>query len=466
MAWLPHNEQDLNLMLSALDISNIEECFSEIDSDLKVDNIAIDTGISEMICSKHIKQLAGKNDLVTCFAGGGAYNHYVPAAVSAITARGEFYSAYTPYQAEASQGTLQLIYEYQSFITDLLAMDVTNASMYDGSTALAEAILMALRIQRNKKGTEILLPDALSPNYKRVLETVLSVRDIKLNYLPFDEKTGLIDMSQLSKWDNKVFSTLVIPFPNYFGHLEDVNALTDWAHEKGALVIGMVNPIAMTVLTPPGEWGELSRGVDIACGEGQPLGVPLQSGGPYFGFLACNLPHVRQLPGRLVGKTIDKNSKSGYTLTLQAREQHIRRQKATSNICTNQGLMVTMATICMAIRGYQGMMSIARESMQQQRFLLQKLNQEAGLLPCFNSAIFNETVVSLPSSPSQWINDFISEGILMGVDISADFPSLRNPILICCTEMIQNSDIEQYVSFAKKKVSQTLNQFETNNFYG
>jgi glycine dehydrogenase subunit 1 len=328
------------------------------------------------------------------FAGAGAYEHHIPAAVWTIVSRGEFYSAYTPYQAEASQGTLQLIYEYQTMMTRLTGMDVSNASLYDGATALAEAVLMAERCMGRKGTRRVLVPKSVHPAYRTTLHTIVALQDIDV--VEFDvaregAEAGGVDPAWLAKQDFGSFTALVIPQPNFFGVLEHVDALTDWAHEKGALVIGVVNPVSLAVLKPPGEWGK--TGADIVCGDGQPLGVPLSSGGPYFGILACKEEFVRQMPGRIVGRTVDLDGREGFTLTLQAREQHIRRAKATSNICTNQGLLVTAATITMAMLGPEGVRRVATNSMANTRTLREKLTAIPGVRALFARAGFHEVAL-------------------------------------------------------------------------
>ena len=327
------------------------------------------------------------------FIGAGAYDHHVPAAVWAIVTRGEFYSAYTPYQAEASQGTLQLLYEYQSMMTSLTGMDASNASLYDGATALAEACLMAVRANRRSKSARILLPVASNPRYRETVQAVAGNQNLAFELLPYDASGGQTTVASLEKYRGEDITALVIQQPNFFGTLEDVDALTDRAHEAGMLVIAVVNPISLALLKPPGEWG--TRGADIVCGEGQPLGVPLSSGGPYFGFMTTRMEHVRQMPGRIVGRTVDLDGKPGFTLTLQAREQHIRRSKATSNICTNQGLLVTAATIYMSLLGPRGLAQVASACMERSAQLVDALTRVQGVRLAFDRPRFHEALLLL-----------------------------------------------------------------------
>ena len=349
MPFIPHTEEEVQAMLADIGASSIDDLFDEIPEGLIVtedDLKSIPQGLPEMDVARLMQSRARKDGHGVCFIGAGAYDHHIPAAVWQITTRGEFYSAYTPYQAEASQGTLQLLYEYQSMMTALMDMDVSNASLYDGATGVAEAILMAIRGNRKSKSKRVLMPRSVHPAYRKVVKTIVKNQQIEVIEVPFDMATGQTDMAALQAYAGEDYAALVIPQPNFFGVLEDVAGMTDFAHANGMLAIGVVNPLAMSVITPPGQWGE--TGADIVVGEGQPLGAPLSSGGPYFGFMCCTQALVRQMPGRIIGKTTDLDGKDGYALTLQAREQHIRRSKATSNICTNQGLLVTAATIHMS----------------------------------------------------------------------------------------------------------------------
>ena len=358
MPFIPHTAEDVRQMLSTIGVNTIDELFDEIPDSLSTaDWSDLPDGLSEMAVTRLLQERAQQDGQPLCFIGAGAYDHHIPAAVWQITTRGEFYSAYTPYQAEASQGTLQLLYEYQSMMTALLAMDAANASLYDGASALAEAILMAVRANRKTKSKRILLPRTLHPAYRQVARTIVSNQQIELVEVPIDLATGRTDQTALAAFADQDFAALVIPQPNFFGVLEETDALTDWAHANQMLAIGVVNPLAMALLKPPGEWG--TKGADIAVGEGQPLGVPLSSGGPYFGFMSTRKALVRQMPGRIVGKTVDLAGNTGYSLTLQAREQHIRRSKATSNICTAQVLLAVMAGFYGVFHGPEGLRSIA-----------------------------------------------------------------------------------------------------------
>ncbi|MDH5181747.1 MAG: aminomethyl-transferring glycine dehydrogenase subunit GcvPA, partial [Gammaproteobacteria bacterium] len=400
-------------------------------------------GVSEMAISRDMAERAAQDQRTLCFAGAGAYEHHIPAAVWEIATRGEFYSAYTPYQAEASQGTLQLLYEYQTMMASLTGMDVSNASLYDGATALAEAILMAVRSNRKAKSKKILIPRTVHPHYRKVAHTIVKNQGIVLEELDYDRQGGHINPASLPSEPDS-FVALVIPQPNFFGVLEEVDALTDWAHQHGGMVIAVTNPVSLALLKPPGEWGE--TGADITCGDGQPLGVPLSSGGPYFGFICCREEFVRQMPGRIIGRTTDLDGKPGYALTLQAREQHIRRSKATSNICTNQGLLVTAATIHMAMIGPAGLERTAASSHANTQVLLKKLQAVAGLKPIFNRPVFHEAAIGLDLPTADVIQALAAEGIVAGFALNEDYPELGNTLLVCATETKTETDLDHFVA--------------------
>lgn len=445
MPFIPHTEEDIQEMLSAIGVDSIEALFDEIPDELRCGELdAIPQGMPEMEVSRLMQGRARQDGQPLCFLGAGAYDHHIPAAVWQLTARGEFYTAYTPYQAEASQGTLQLLYEYQSMMTALTGMDVSNASLYDGASALAEAVLMAVRGNRKSKSGRILVPRTLHPLYRRVTHSIVRNQGIELVEIEYDKSSGQVDMSSLDQHAGEDFAALVIPQPNFFGVLENVDVMTDWAHTNGMLAIAVVNPLAMSILKPAGEWGE--SGADICCGEGQPMGAPLASGGPYFGFLCCREKLVRQMPGRIIGKTVDLDGKPGYALTLQAREQHIRRSKATSNICTNQGLMVTAATIHMAIMGGEGLQRIAAACHANTQKLTQALCDLPQVESLFTGAVFHERVLRLPLAAKDALRALAAHNVLGGFDLSDDYPELENAILVCATELRSDEEIEQYRS--------------------
>jgi glycine dehydrogenase subunit 1 len=439
--FIPHTEEDVRAMCAAIGVDRIEDLFDEIPSGLKTDGLmGISAGMSEMEVARLMQERAGTDGPLLNFIGAGAYEHHIPAAVWQIATRGEFYSAYTPYQAEASQGTLQLLYEFQSMMAALTGLDANNASLYDGASALAEAVLMAVRLHKSSR--RVLLPAGVNPTYRRVVASIVSNQRIELVDVPYSAKEGRTSIEALETCGAEALAAMVIPQPNYFGVLEEVDLLTDWAHSRGAFAIACVNPTALALLKAPGQWG--TQGADIVVGEGQPLGVPLANGGPYFGFMACKQALVRQMPGRIVGRTVDIESRPGFTLTLQAREQHIRRSKATSNICTNQGLAVTAATIYMAMLGGVGLKNVAACSHANLLALLQRLTELREVSVAFAAPAFHEAVIRLPLPVSVVLERLRIRGILGGLDLSADYPELGNAMLVCTTETKTQADLEAY----------------------
>ena len=439
MPFIPHTETDVSAMLAAIGVDAIDDLFDEIPEALRSGGLTrVPQGLSEMAITRLMQERAERDGRYLNFIGAGAYEHHIPAAVWQIVSRGEFYSAYTPYQAEASQGTLQLLYEFQTMMASLTGMDVSNASLYDGASGLAEAVLMAVRAQRD--GRRILLPKTVHPYYRRVVRSIVSAQDIELVEVDFDLKTGIT--TSLPKVSVGDFAALVIPQPNFFGCLEDVDRLTDWAHAQGALVIGLVNPTALALLKPPGLWG--TKGADIAVGEGQPLGAPLASGGPYFGFMCCKQALVRQMPGRIIGRTVDLDGKPGFALTLQAREQHIRRAKATSNICTNQGLLVTAATLYMSLLGPEGLKRVATMSHVNTQQLVAQLIQIPGVRLAFERPRFHEAVLQLDMPVAGVLQALEAQGITGGFDLTDLYPELGHALLVCATETKTVADLQQY----------------------
>jgi len=453
MPFIPHTEEEVQAMLADIGASSIDDLFDEIPEGLIVtedDLKSIPQGLPEMDVARLMQSRARKDGHGVCFIGAGAYDHHIPAAVWQITTRGEFYSAYTPYQAEASQGTLQLLYEYQSMMTALMDMDVSNASLYDGATGVAEAILMAIRGNRKSKSKRVLMPRTVHPAYRKVVQTIVKNQQIEVVEVPFDMATGQTDTAALQAYAGEDYAALVIPQPNFFGVLEDVAGMTDFAHANGMLAIGVVNPLAMSVITPPGQWGE--TGADIVVGEGQPLGAPLSSGGPYFGFMCCTQALVRQMPGRIIGKTTDLDGKDGYALTLQAREQHIRRSKATSNICTNQGLLVTAATIHMSLLGAEGLARAAASSHHNTNSLVEQLTAINGVEQAFSGAAFHERVLRLPAEAEATLQLLANQDVLGGFNLKDDYPELGDAILVCATEQRTEDEIVEYASKLAKVV--------------
>ncbi len=449
MPFIPHTDDDVRAMLAAIGVDDIDRLFDEIPADLRADGLRdLSPGLSEMAVTRLMRQRATADGEPLCFIGAGAYDHHIPAAVWEIVTRGEFYSAYTPYQAEASQGTLQLVYEFQTMMASLTGLEVSNASLYDGASAVAEAILMAVRANRKVKTKRILLPATLHPAYRATADTIVRNQGIELVDVPYHPELGTVDLEGLDELVGDGIAALVVPQPNFFGRLEAVDALTDWAHAHDALVIGVVNPVAMALLKPPGEWGE--GGADIACGEGQPLGVPLSSGGPYFGFMTCKQAYVRQMPGRVVGRTVDAEGRTGYTLTLQAREQHIRRSKATSNICTNQGLLAAAATVHMALLGPAGLEQVAGACHTNIRALVKRLTAIEGVEPVFVGPVFHEAVLRLPVPVDEVLRALAVQDVLGGYALGDDYPELGDCLLVCATETRTAEEIESFAGHLER----------------
>lgn len=450
MPFIPHTEQDIKEMLATIGAPGIDSLFDEIPAELLIEDLdGIPEALTEMEISRLMHARAARDGSPLSFIGAGAYEHHIPTAVWDIATRGEFYSAYTPYQAEASQGTLQTIYEYQTMITGLTGLDTSNASLYDGASALAEAALMAVRANRTVKSRRVLLASGVNPVYRKVATAITGSQKLTFDRLQLDLKYGTANLDALSNQEAPV--AVVIQQPSFFGTLERIDQLTDWAHAQGALVIAIVNPTSLALLKAPGDWG--SEGADIACGEGQPLGVPLASGGPYFGFMACKQKLVRQMPGRIVGRTTDLDGNPGFTLTLQAREQHIRRAKATSNICTNQGLMVTAATIYMSLLGHQGLARVALASQRQTAALIGLLTQIDGVERLFDGPHFHDAGIRLDRPVEPVLQALAVRDILGGYDLSRELPQLGDALLVCATETKTRADLEAYASALQEIMS-------------
>ena len=447
MAFIPHTPDDIARMLAVIGVQSIDDLFDEIPRELRAGRLGVPTALGEMELGRLMTERAAGDGRPLNFIGAGAYEHHIPAPVWAITTRGEFYSAYTPYQAEASQGTLQLIYEYQSMMCALTGMEVSNASLYDGASALAEACLMAVRANRAANSRRILVPRTVNPTYAQVAQSIAGNQGIVFEPVDFDRAAGRTLLAALEPYSGQDVTALVVQQPNFFGCLEEVDQLTEWAHRNNILVIAVVNPISLALLKAPGKWGEQQGGVqgaDIVCGEGQPLGVPLAAGGPYFGFMTTRMQYVRQMPGRIVGRTVDVDGRPGFSLTLQAREQHIRRSKATSNICTNQGLLVTAATIYMSLLGAAGLERVAAASMQRTADLTAALGKITGIRSAFSAPRFHESVLILDRPVAPVLGALARRGIFGGLDLTDRYPELGNALLVCATETKMAADIDAY----------------------
>jgi len=442
MTYLPHTENDRREMLEVLGLANLEDLFQDIPEYVRFPHLELPAGRSEMELASHMRALAARNSHVAVsdsFLGAGAYNHFVPATVNEVLGRGEFYTAYTPYQAEASQGMLQAMFEYQSMICQLTGMDVTNASHYDGSTALAEAVRMALNV--TPRGREkVILSAALNPHYREVVETYLQGTDARL--LGDASPTG--DVDNLMTFLDDGVAALVIQNPNFLGQFEDVSGLAEAVHDVGALLIVLADPISLGLFQPPGAYG-----ADVVVADGQPLGIPLSFGGPYLGIFATRQEYVRRMPGRLVGETVDAEGRRGYVLTLAAREQHIRRAKATSNICTNAGLMALAAATYLATMGERGVRQVAELCYQKSHYAAAEIAAIDGLEVNSHAPakpFFKEFVVPLPL-PVADVNRVLRNefGVIGGFDLGECSPELERHMLIAVTEMNTKQSIDRFV---------------------
>ena len=454
MPYIPHTAEEIESMLAGIGAASLEDLFDEIPAELRATSLSgVPPALNEMAIGRLMQERAEADGRYLNFIGAGAYEHHIPAAVWQIAGRGEFYTAYTPYQAEASQGTLQLLYEFQTMMASLTGMDVSNASLYDGASALAEAVLMAVRAHKTSR--RILVPACVHPVWRQVVEALVKSQGIELVAVPYCTGGGDTVAESLKRFEGGDFAALVIQQPNFFGVLEEIDQLTDWAHAHKMLVIGAVNPVSLGLLKAPGQWGE--KGADIAVGEGQPLGAPLSSGGPYFGFLCCKQALVRQMPGRVVGRTVDLEGKPGFCLTLQAREQHIRRAKATSNICTNQGLMATAAAIHLALLGQDGLERVAAACHANTRKLVEQAVKIDGVERLFSEPFFHEAVLTFDLPVSEVLRALQAQGILGGLDLTPYFPELGNALLVCATETKTDEDIGKFIEHLERIVSRRSN---------
>jgi glycine dehydrogenase subunit 1 len=442
MAFIPHTETDVEEMLAAIGARGIGDLFEEIPAALRIATLnGVPEALNEMEIARLMGERAHRDGQPLCFIGAGAYEHHIPAAVWAITTRGEYYSAYTPYQAEASQGTLQTLYEFQTMIASLTGMEVANASLYDGASGFAEAVLMAVRLNRRSKSQRVLVAQTVHPHYRGVARAETANQGIHIEELGYGAAEGRTLAESLARYDGEDIAALAVQQPNFFGVLEDVDALSEWARRRAVPLIAIVNPTSLGLLKPPGAW---AGGADIVVGEGQPLGVPLSSGGPYFGFMSTRMEHVRQMPGRIVGRTRDVLGREGFTLTLQAREQHIRRGRATSNICTNQGLLVTAATIYMSIMGPQGLERVAAAAHARAHELAAALTRVPGVRARFAEHHFHEVVLQLDRPVAPVLRALAGRDILAGLDLAPYYPELGHALLVCATETKTSADIERY----------------------
>lgn len=431
-----HTAADRQEMLRAIGVASLDDLLAQIPSGLRSDIAGWPAELTEPELMAHAGNLAAQNRALTCFAGGGAQDHYIPSAVRALVQRGEFLSAYTPYQAEASQGTLQAIYEFQSSVCALYGMDAANASLYDGATALAEAVSAAARITGRKK---ILLPESLDPEWRGVLKTYFGAKgEPVLETMPCP--AGRLELADVERHLDETVAAVVIATPNYFGLLEDGAGVATAAHAKGALAIAVADPVSLGVLEAPGAWG-----ADLAVGEGQGLGNALNYGGPYLGLFACKKAHLRHIPGRICGMTTDADGNRGFVLTLQAREQHIRRERASSNICSNEALCALAATIHLALLGPKGLKEAAELCVDKAHRLAERVCGIPGFRLRFAGPFFNEFVLECPVPADRVRNALLKDGLLAGVPLGRHFKAMKNSLLVCVTEQRTDDDIERFV---------------------
>jgi len=433
LSYVLNTPDDRKAMLAEIGAGSVDELFRQVPDALRLKRpLNVPPALTEIELTQHLQELAGKNRQAVCFLGGGSYDHFIPAVVDAVAGRSEFYTAYTPYQAEASQGSLQAFFEFQTLICQLTGLDVSNASLYDGGSAVAEAVLMALSAQ--PKRHRVLVAESVHPEYRLSLATYARNLDVKIETLPTPD--GFLDPDYLKKQLNDQTLCVVVQHPNFFGCLEEVEAISAAVHAAGALFIVSFDPISLGILKRPGQYG-----ADIAVAEGQCLGNPMSYGGPYLGILACREEYVRKMPGRLVGQTTDRNGKRCWVLTLQTREQHIRREKATSNICTNQGLMALKATVYLAALGPQGLKETAELCLRKGHYALDKFCVP-GVKPRFQRPFFKEFTLRVAKDVGGLLNHLSQAGYHAGLHLGRWYPKLDNCITVAVTEKRTRAEID------------------------
>ena len=436
--FTPHTKNDVEVMLKSIGAEKIEDLFKVIPDQFRYPDLNLAPRLTEMEAVAELENIASANGTTKdflSFLGAGAYDHYIPAAVDNLLQRGEFYTAYTPYQPEISQGTLQAIFEFQSLICRLTGMDVSNASHYDGATAAAEAVILATGHFRNKR-KKVLLSRALNPQYRQTIRTYMQT-DETLQILGDDAETGANIKNLIAQIDNDT-ALVMVQYPDFFGRIIDFKELIETAHAHGALVAMAVNPTALGLLTPPGDLG-----ADIALGEGQPLGIPLSFGGPWLGFFAVKNALLRKIAGRLVGETTDVEGKLAYVLTLTAREQHIRREKASSNICSNQGLMTLAATIYLSVLGKHGFKQVSNLCYQKAHYAAEQIASIDGFEVMFpETPFFHEFVVKCEQPVDELLEHLLEHDIFGGYKLENDYPELQNCFMLAVTEKISREDID------------------------
>jgi len=437
MAYVPNTPDDLRVMLGAIGLDSLEQLFAMIPPELRLGRpLDVPPAYSELELTARVGAALDRNegaDRKVCFLGGGAYDHFIPAVVDNLAGRGEFYTAYTPYQAEASQGTLQATFEYQTMIAQLTGLDVSNASLYDGGSATAEAMLMALALTR--RFGQVVVAETVHPEYRQILGTFLEHLEPKLVTVAADK--GRVAAEQFAAHLTDQTAAVIVQYPSFFGQLEDVRGIVQAAHARGALAIVIVDPLTLGVLNRPADYG-----ADIVVAEGQSLGIPLSYGGPYLGIMACREEYVRKMPGRIVGETTDRNGNRCWVLTLQTREQHIRREKATSNICTNQGLLALRASIYLAVMGPSGLRRAAELSTRKAHYAADRLAAVPGVSLAFPGQYFKEFVVRVKKPVKAVLAEVGRLGYHGGIDLGRWYPGLDGCILIAVTEKRTKQEID------------------------
>ena len=426
--YIPNTPAEQDELLNAIGLRNIDELFADIPDDFRNPPLELPAPLSELEIQRELSGLAARNRPLASgpsFLGAGSYHHFIPSIVKAIMTRGEFLTAYTPYQPEVSQGTLQVIFEFQTMISALYGMEVANAGMYDGATSVAEAVLMACRVTRRQ---QVIVADTVSPAYRQVIATYCQAQGVAIDVTPADQIVGAI---------TEATAGIVAQYPNFYGSLDDLQALAEAAHADGALLVVSADPLAMGMLKPPGEFG-----ADIVTGEGQPLGIPPSFGGPYLGLFSCKQQYIRQMPSRLVGRTTDTEGRTGYVLTLQTREQHIRRERATSNICTNEALYALASSIYLAAMGRNGLRQAAELCYHKAHYAADAIGKLDGYSLPQSGAFFQEFVVACPQPPAEVNRQLMERNILGGLDVSDRF---HNGMLLCVTEMNARAEIDALV---------------------
>ncbi|MGB7575116.1 MAG: aminomethyl-transferring glycine dehydrogenase subunit GcvPA [Thermodesulfobacteriota bacterium] len=434
--YIPQTEEDIRKMLDALGLKKLEDLFQAVPKEYRLSKpLNLPEPLSEPDLLRHFQGL--QVPMMSGFLGAGAYHHFIPAVVSHLVSRSEFSTAYTPYQPEISQGTLQAIFEYQTLMCQLTGMEVSNASMYDGASSLAEAVLMAHRITKRRK---VLLSQAVHPEYRRVIQTYIDPDQQEIILVPYQKKEGRTDEKVLLELLKEDVSAVVIQSPNFFGVIEDLQRIGEKIHDYGGLmIVGFSEAVAYGILQPPG-----ATGADIVAGEGQGLGIPVSYGGPYLGIFATLETFVRNMPGRLVGETIDLEGKRGFVLTLATREQHIRRERATSNICTNEGLCALMATVFLSCFGKEGLKELAMMNLSKTEYAKKVVSRIRGCKPNFTGPTFNEFVLRIEKEPEEVLEELRKERILGGLPLEKFYPELDHHLLVTVTEMNRKEEIDRW----------------------